>query len=80
MTLDEAIELVKRKWDDCDGCASCGHHACLYEYGDLADAICIDEEKRRVELPCLSDDEYACHHRGVRIAFDVTTDQQSVGG
>jgi hypothetical protein len=71
MTTEEAMELVRRKWDDSGECKSCGHHACLYEYGDLADAIWIDEEKQRVELSCLSGDENSDRHRGVRIPFDA---------
>lgn len=70
MTIEEAIELVRRKWNDQGACASCGWHAALEEYGDLRQAIDIDEARHRVELSCLSDDEDAYSHRGVRIYFD----------
>ncbi len=73
MTLDEAIELVTRKWSSNGECASCGWHAALYEYGGLTDTIHINTVRQRVELPCLSDDEERSSHRGVRIPFDATT-------
>lgn len=71
MTIDEAIELVRRKWGSEGACCSCGWHAALYEYGDLHKAIEIDHDRKRVVLPCLNqDDGERWSHRGVRIYFD----------
>lgn len=67
MTRDEAVKFVRSEWDAQGHCASCSWHASLSEYGDLADAIYINHEKRRIELPCLSGD--STDHRGVRVYF-----------
>lgn len=69
MTVENAIELVTRKWDANGDCQSCGWHACLYEYGHLPGVMTIDQEMRRVELPCLNPESDG-GHRGVRIYFD----------
>lgn len=71
MIIEEAIELVRRKWDDEGECASCGWHALLSEYDDLEDEIEINEREHRVELRCLNkDDDDRSDHRGVFIYFD----------
>lgn len=74
MTIDEAIELVRRKWDSEGECRSCGWHAALYEYGPLEAVIKIDHERQCVALPCLGEERWG--HRGVRIPFDVTPEPQ----
>ena len=75
MTIDEAIALVRQRWDEEGACGSCGWHAALYEYGELAYAITIDKRDGCIRLPCLSDDaEDAWSHRGVRIWIDSTAD------
>jgi hypothetical protein len=69
MTKEEAIEIVKKEWENQGSCASCGWHALLYEY-DLEFDIDINEKKKRIELPChTDDDENRIDHRGVRIYY-----------
>lgn len=73
MTIDEAMDLIRRRWDAEGACQSCGWHAALDEYGDLRDAFDINRHKRRLELSCLSKDtDDAWSHRGVRIYFDTS--------
>jgi hypothetical protein len=69
MNIEKAIHIVKEKWDAQGECASCGWHAALEEYGDLSEAIYIDEANKRIELSCLGDDENSSSHKGVRIYF-----------
>lgn len=67
MNIDEAITLVRSKWDEQGACQSCGWHAALYEYGPLEESIDIMEN--RVEMSCLNENWEGYSHRGVRIYF-----------
>lgn len=70
MTRKEAAEIVRLKWNDNDGCRSCGWKSCLYEFGDLEDCIeDSDIEQGYVDLPCHSDND-GDTHRGARVYFE----------
>lgn len=73
MTTDEAIAIVRQRWDAADGCGSCGWKSCLYEH----EPIEVDEEdiaRGYVRFPCLSEDASENGgHRGIRVYF---TDQE----
>lgn len=68
--IDEARKLLEKLWDEQGYCRSCGWHALLYEYhvmdGDIAEALGLSEDGI-LKLPCLSDDDGAYNHRGVRV-------------
>lgn len=67
MTPEQAIQIVRKKWDDADGCGSCGWKSCLYEH----EPIEVDEEDIKrgyVRFPCFSEDASENGgHRGIRI-------------
>jgi hypothetical protein len=68
MTRHKAAEIVRRKWDENDGCRSCGWKSCLYEFGDILDHI--DEQSIKdgfVTLPCFTDWGDGHEHRGARV-------------
>lgn len=68
MTREEAVEIVRRKWADNDGCRSCGWKSCLYEFGDLADYV--DDHtiaEGVVVLPCFTDWGDGGSHRGALV-------------
>lgn len=64
-----ARALLQQRWDSEGECGSCGWHAALYEHdvddSMLADAL--DNEAGLLRLTCLSEDEDAFSHRGIRI-------------
>lgn len=68
MTQDEAIALVRKRWNADGACCSCGWHAALYEYGDLGYAIDIYPD--HIRLTCLNESGDGGTHRGVRIYFE----------
>jgi len=80
MTVDEAIEIIRRKWPDNDGCRSCGWKSALYEFEPLEHRIDAEDLMQGyVDLPCHSDygdDESS--HRGARVYFR-DPDQSSAG-
>lgn len=74
MTQEEAIEIIKRKWDDNDGCQSCGWRSCLYEFGDLRDHVDAEALAQGfVVLPCHTDWGDGDTHRGAYVYFEEST-------
>jgi len=70
MTKDEAAAIIRKKWDDGDGCRSCGWRSALYEREPLEDFIDDEDLKNGfVDLVCLSDDDEDGRHRGERFWF-----------
>lgn len=55
MTKAEAEEIVRRKFDDADGCGSCGWKSCLYEHEPL-DIEQENLDRGYVHFPCFSED------------------------
>ena len=75
MNIAEAAEIVRRRWEDNDGCRSCGWKSALYEFGPLEHRITqSDIDRGYIDLPCYSDDDGG-GHRGIRVYF---TDQEEV--
>lgn len=71
MTREEAAAIVRAKWEEADGCGSCGWKSALYEH----EPIHVDQsdiDKGYVRFACLSDDASENGgHRGIRI--DLST-------
>lgn len=68
MTIEEAAEIVRRKWNDNDGCRSCGWKSALYEFEPLTQLIDqSDIDAGFVTLPCHNDEDGG--HRGARVYF-----------
>ena len=77
MTRQEAAEIVRQKWDDNDGCRSCGWKSALYEFGILEDIIDAEDlANGYVDLPCHSDAGDGGRHRGARVYFDSRTSDE----
>lgn len=67
MTLEEAADIVRRKWSENDGCRSCGWKSSIGEFGNLIDYIDPEDiERGYVDLPCDSGTDAGCH-RGARV-------------
>lgn len=73
MTHEEAAEIVRRKWEDNDGCRSCGgKYYFSSDFEPLEDYIDDEDLKRGyVNFPCSGDDGTEIH-RGIRIYFPKT--------
>lgn len=74
MTREEAAAIVRQKWDESDGCGSCGWKSALYEHEPVE--LSIDQEDLTngyVRFPCFGEDASENGgHRGIRIYFEST--------
>jgi len=79
MTLEEAAEIVRQRYDDADGCRSCGWKSALYEFGQLEQWI--DEEdiaEGRVFFSCQSEDASENgRHKGYYVYLTRASDQST---
>lgn len=67
MTPAEAEAVVRKKWDESDGCGSCGWHSALYEHEPL-EIDQADIARGYAWFPCFSEDASENGgHRGIRI-------------
>jgi hypothetical protein len=67
VTIDEAVKIVRQRWEDNDGCRSCSRKPLLLDFEPVED--CIDEEDLKrgyVNFPCSGDDGTDVH-RGIRV-------------
>jgi hypothetical protein len=75
VTIEEAAAIVRQKFNDADGCGSCGWKSALYEHEPLERLI--DEHdiaEGRVKFPCFSDDASENGgHRGFWVYFTHNT-------
>lgn len=69
MNIQQAAEIVRAKWDDNDGCRSCGWRSFLYEHEPI-EVDAEDLARGYVTFSCFSEDAIENGgHRGIRIYF-----------
>jgi hypothetical protein len=79
VTIEEAAEIVRKKYDDADGCRSCGWKSALYEFGPLEQWIDKDDiDEGRVYFSCQSEDASENGgHKGYYVYLTVAAHQST---